>query len=127
VTTNGSVTGTLTKGLLPPIVITSTSHPDQTLTFAGQYRGQRLRFAAWIKTENVVARGDLWGRSQGRDSPAYGKGLSGGWQILAPTSDWWRYAVVFDLPPVSEVDLVRAWRTRLGGQRDAQIRLGGSH
>ena len=33
VAVNGSVTGTLTKGLLPPTVITSTSHPDSSLTY----------------------------------------------------------------------------------------------
>ena len=33
VTVNGSVTGVQTKGLLPPLTITSTTHPDPTLTY----------------------------------------------------------------------------------------------
>ena len=33
VVVNGSVTGTLTKGLLPPLTITSTTHPDPQLTY----------------------------------------------------------------------------------------------
>ena len=42
VTTNGSVTGTLTKGLLPPLTITSTSHPDQTLTYNDNFNAVAL-------------------------------------------------------------------------------------
>jgi len=42
VTANGSITGTLTKGLLPPIVITSTSHPDQTLTYNDNFNAVAL-------------------------------------------------------------------------------------
>ncbi len=42
VTTNGSITGTLTKGLLPPLTITSTTHPDQTLTYNDDFNAVAL-------------------------------------------------------------------------------------
>ena len=42
VATNGSVTGTLTKGLLPPITITSTTHPDSTLTYNDDFNAVAL-------------------------------------------------------------------------------------
>lgn len=42
VAVNGSVTGTLTKGLLPPIVITSTTHPDPTLTYNDNFNAVAL-------------------------------------------------------------------------------------
>ncbi len=42
VTVNGSVTGTVTKGLLPPLVITSTTHPDPTLTYNDDFNAVAL-------------------------------------------------------------------------------------
>ena len=42
VATNGSITGTLTKGLLPPITITSTTHPDPTLTYNDDFNAVAL-------------------------------------------------------------------------------------
>ncbi|HEY2748133.1 MAG TPA: carboxypeptidase regulatory-like domain-containing protein [Polyangia bacterium] len=42
VTTSGSVSGTLTKGLLPPITITSTTHPDPTLTYNDAFNAVAL-------------------------------------------------------------------------------------
>jgi Carboxypeptidase regulatory-like domain len=42
VATNGSITGTLTKGLIPPITITSTTHPDPTLTYNDDFNAVAL-------------------------------------------------------------------------------------
>ena len=42
VTTAGSLTGTVTQGLLPPTTITSTTHPDQTLTYNDDFNAVAL-------------------------------------------------------------------------------------
>ncbi|MDB4969860.1 MAG: Endoglucanase [Myxococcales bacterium] len=42
VATNGSITGTLTKGLIPPLTITSTTHPDPSLTYNDDFNAVAL-------------------------------------------------------------------------------------
>ena len=42
VATNGSITGTITKGLLPPLFITSTTHPNPTLTYNDDFNAVAL-------------------------------------------------------------------------------------
>lgn len=65
---------------------------------AKPWRGKRVRIAAFIKTAQVTARGDFWGRAQGPDSPDDGPGLSAASTGLAPTADWGRYELVFEVP-----------------------------
>jgi hypothetical protein len=66
---------------------------------ADQYRGKRVRFTGFVKTQDLAGWAGLWMRiDQGRKRVGfdnmYDRGIKG-------TSDWKRYDVVLDVPPAA--------------------------
>lgn len=66
------------------------------LISADNYRGQRLRLSAQIKTSNA-ARAQLWMRVDGPDTRLLGFYNMGDKPVVG-TTDWKRYDVVLDVP-----------------------------
>ena len=66
---------------------------------AASVRGRRAHAVVWVKTQGVTARGDVWLRAQGFDSPPDGPGLGYSATRLTPNADFTRYELFVDVPP----------------------------
>jgi hypothetical protein len=65
---------------------------------AAPVRGRRAHAVVWVKTQGVMARGDVWLRAQGLDSPPDGPGVGFASARLPPNADFTRYELFVDVP-----------------------------
>jgi hypothetical protein len=67
---------------------------------AGNYLGKRLRFSAWMKTENANDGGaHLWFRIDGKSGGAMLGFDNMDSRPVKGTADWMNYSLVLDVPP----------------------------
>ena len=64
------------------------------------YRGQRVRFSADVKAEQVEGWAGLWLRVDAQGRPVRFDNMQD--RAVTRTADWARYNVVLDVPPESE-------------------------
>jgi hypothetical protein len=69
---------------------------------ADHYRGQRVRFSAWVKTCSTSDGVWLWmrGDGSGQRTTAFD---NMGTRLIRDTTDWTQYAIVLDIPAETEV------------------------
>lgn len=65
---------------------------------AGQYRGQRVRLSAWVKSESIAGWAGVWMRVDGEDDKmlAFDNMMS---RPITGTTAWTRHEVVLDVAP----------------------------
>jgi hypothetical protein len=66
---------------------------------AQPFHGERLRVKAFVKTQGVAGRADVWARVQATEAPTDGCGLSCVWRELPATSEWTLHELELEVPP----------------------------
>lgn len=69
---------------------------------ATDYRGKRLRFSAWVKSNDVQDWAGLWMRVDDASKPAVSLAFDNmQTRAIKGTSDWTKYSVVLDIAPAA--------------------------
>ncbi|NLG60599.1 MAG: hypothetical protein GX539_00020 [Candidatus Cloacimonetes bacterium] len=97
---------------------------------AEAYRGNRLRYSAWVKADGVGGWGGLWMRVDevlNRETAAFDNMQN---RLIKDTRDWQRYDIVLDVAPTAEAISIGMLLSEGRGQlwvRDMQLEVVGSN